>query len=152
MPQQHKSPLKFILAGALVIAVVAWLAISAAGDAKQYYVTINELQAMGNKAYSKNLRVAGNVQPGSIQRIGPGARFTLVELDKTIRVDYVGNEPPPDTFKDDAQALAIGTYGRDGVFHATQLQAKCASKYAPAKPGSAPTGNTAPLKQTASLR
>ena len=31
---------------------------------------------------------------------------------------YKGSEPPPDTFKDDAQALAIGTYGRDGVFHA----------------------------------
>ena len=43
-------------------------------------------------------------------------------------------EPPPDTFKDNAQALAIGTYGRDGVFHATQIQAKCASKYAPAQP------------------
>src|SRR6202034_689196 len=119
-------------AGAIIVAVVAWLAISAAGDAKQYYVTIAELQAMGNKAYSKNLRVAGNVQPGSIQRSGPNAHFTLVELDKTIRVDYQGSEPPPDTFKDDAQALAIGTYSRDGVFHATELQAKCASKYAPA--------------------
>jgi cytochrome c-type biogenesis protein CcmE len=30
--------------------------------------------------------------------------------------------------------LAEGTYGRDGVFHANKLQAKCASKYAP-KPG-----------------
>ena len=48
---------------------------------------------------------------------------------------YKGSEPPPDTFKDDAQALAEGTYGRDGEFHATVLQAKCASKYAPAQPG-----------------
>jgi cytochrome c-type biogenesis protein CcmE len=63
-------------------------------------------------------------------------------------VDYEGAEPPPDTFKDDAQALAIGTYGRDGTFHATQLQAKCASKYAPAKPGAAPTGNTAAIAKT----
>ena len=29
---------------------------------------------------------------------------------------------------------ADGSFGRDGVFHAKQLQAKCASKYAP-KPG-----------------
>ena len=151
MAAQHKSSLKFLVAGALVVAAVAWLAISAAGDAKQYYVTIAELQAMGNKAYSKNLRVAGNVQPGSIQRSGPNAHFTLLELGKTLRVDYIGAEPPPDTFKDDAQALAIGTFGRDGVFHATQLQAKCASKYAPAKPGAEPTGNTTALKQTASL-
>jgi cytochrome c-type biogenesis protein CcmE len=53
-------------------------------------------------------------------------------------VSYKGSEPPPDTFKDDAQALAEGSYGRDGVFHANVLQAKCASKYAPAQPGTAP--------------
>jgi len=147
---QSSSPWKFVIAGALVVAVIVWLAVSAGTQAKSYYVTIAELQQMGPKAYTRHLRVAGNVKPGSIERVGTSATFTLVELDKTIRVDYRGAEPPPDTFKDDAQALAIGTYGRDGVFHATQLQAKCASKYAPAKPGTAPTGNTAPMATTAS--
>jgi cytochrome c-type biogenesis protein CcmE len=69
-----------------------------------------------------------------------------------LPVAYQGAEPPPDTFKDNAQALAIGTYGRDGVFHATQLQAKCASKYAPApgaKPGAAPAAQTAPVAKPA---
>jgi cytochrome c-type biogenesis protein CcmE len=137
--------LKFTLAGLIVLATVGWLAVSGARDTKSYYVTITELNAMGPKAYSKNLRVAGNVLPGSIVRSGPNAEFTLLEQGHTLRVNYTGAEPPPDTFKDDAQALAIGTYGRDGTFHATQLQAKCASKYAPAKPGTAPTGNTAAL-------
>ncbi len=141
-----KSPaLKFIIAGVLIVATISWLAISGQRDTKSYYVTIGELNAMGSKAYSKNLRVAGNVQPGSINRSGPNAEFTLIEQGRTLRVDYIGAEPPPDTFKDDAQALAIGTFGRDGTFHATQLQAKCASKYAPAKPGASPTGNTAPM-------
>jgi cytochrome c-type biogenesis protein CcmE len=149
--QQPKLQPKFLVAAVIVVATIAWLAITGASKAKSYYVTIAELQAMGPKAYTRNLRVAGNVQPGSIQRSGPDAKFTLVELGKTIPVDYQGSEPPPDTFKDDAQALAVGTWGRDNVFHATQLQAKCASKYAPAKPGQNPTGNTAPLKTTASL-
>ena len=151
MAVQKSSPWKFVIAGALVVAVIAWIAFSAGEQAKSYYVTIAELQNMGNKAYSKNLRVAGNVKPGTIERAGTSATFTLVELDKTLRVQYQGAEPPPDTFKDDSQALAIGTFGRDGVFHATQLQAKCASKYAPAKPGTAPTGNTAPMANTASV-
>ncbi len=149
--QQNSSPLKFVIAGAIVVAVIVWIAFSAGEQAKSYYKTIAELQQMGNKAYTVHLRVAGNVQPGSIQRVGTSATFTLVELDKTLRVQYQGAEPPPDTFKDNAQALAIGTYGRDGVFHATQLQAKCASKYAPAKPGTAPTGNTTPMATTASV-
>ena len=58
---------------------------------------------------------------------------------------YKGSEPPPDTFKDDSQALAEGTIGRDGVFHATALQAKCASKYAPATPNGQP--GAMPAKQ-----
>ena len=149
--QQRPFQWKFVVATLIVVSTVAWLAISGARQSKSYYVTINELQAMGNKAYTRNLRVAGNVQPGSIERSGPSATFTLMELGKTLRVNYQGSEPPPDTFKDEAQALAIGTYGRDGVFHATQLQAKCASKYAPAKPGTAPTGNKVPLNTTASL-
>ena len=72
----------------------------------------------------------------------------MLEQGKLLQVTYQGSEPPPDTFKDDAQALAIGTYGRDGVFHATQIQAKCASKYAPA-PGSRPP--TAEPAKTAML-
>src|ERR1700740_2557684 len=142
MAVQQSSPWKFVIAGALVVAVIVWLAVSAGSQAKSYYVTIAELQQMGNKAYSKNLRVAGNVKPGTIERSGTSATFTLVELDKTLRVQYQGAEPPPDTFKDDSQALAIGTFGRDGVFHATQLQAKCASKYAPA-PGQSPAATQA---------
>ena len=150
-PSKQNVQLKFIIAALIVVGTVAWLAVSGARQSKSYYVTINELQAMGKVAYTRNLRVAGNVQPGSISRSGPDANFTLIELGKTLRVTYQGAEPPPDTFKDNAQALAIGTFGRDGVFHATQLQAKCASKYAPAKPGTTPTGNTTPMNATASL-
>jgi cytochrome c-type biogenesis protein CcmE len=72
---------------------------------------------------------------------------------KTIKVVYKGSEPPPDTFKDDSQALAMGTYGYDGVIHANVLQAKCASKYAPAgpnQPGAKPAQPTAsPAKSAA---
>ena len=139
------APVKIIAAAVLVLATVGWLAYTGVRDTKSYYCTISELNAMGKKAYTRNLRVAGNVQPGSIQRAGTNARFVLLEQGLTLQVNYQGSEPPPDTFKDDAQALAVGTYGRDGVFHATQLQAKCASKYAPAKPGEAPAGNTAML-------
>jgi cytochrome c-type biogenesis protein CcmE len=137
--------IKIIAAAVLILGTVGWLAYTGVRDTKSYYCTISELNAMGKKAYTRNLRVAGNVQPGSIQRSGTNARFVLLEEGHTLQVNYQGAEPPPDTFKDDAQALAVGTYGRDGVFHATQLQAKCASKYAPAQPGAAPAGNTAML-------
>jgi cytochrome c-type biogenesis protein CcmE len=128
----RKSPIKFIVAAVIVLATIAYLSFSGGRDNKSYYVTIGELHGMGNKAYVRHLRVAGNVAPGSIHRAGTNATFDLLEQGRKLSVVYQGTEPPPDTFKDDAQALAVGTYGHDGVFHATELQAKCASKYAPA--------------------
>ena len=120
-------------AAIIILCTIAYLAVSGANADKSYYVTIGELQAMGNKAYTRHLRVAGDVAPNSIERNGTNARFVLTEQGHTLKVNYQGIEPPPDTFKDGSQALAMGTFGRDGVFHATELQAKCASKYA-AKP------------------
>jgi len=135
----------------VILGVIIYLAISGVQANKSYYVTIQELQGMGNQAYTRHLRVAGNVQPGSIQHNGTNANFVLVENTRTLHVAYQGEEPPPDTFKDNSQALAIGTYGRDGVFHATQLQAKCASKYAPAAPGQSPTAVPATGTATAAV-
>jgi cytochrome c-type biogenesis protein CcmE len=137
--------LRIAAAVVIILGTIIYLSVSGANADKSYYVTIGELQAMGNKAYTRHLRVAGDVAPNSIQRIGTNAHFVLSEQGHTLQVSYQGIEPPPDTFKDGAQALAMGTYGRDGVFHATELQAKCASKYAAAKP--AP--NTASLKPPA---
>jgi cytochrome c-type biogenesis protein CcmE len=139
-----KPPIRIIVATLIVLAAVGWLAYTGVRDTKSYYVTITQLNAMGKDAYTRHLRVAGNVSPGSIQRAGMNVQFTLNEQGHTLHVNYQGSEPPPDTFKDDAQALAVGTYGRDGVFHATELQAKCASKYAPAQDGAKPA-NTATL-------
>ena len=151
---QRSQTFRIGIAVAVVLGVIAWLAVSGIQANKSYYVTITELQGMGDKAYTRHLRVAGNVEPGSIERNGTHAQFVLLEQGKRLSVQYAGVEPPPDTFKDNAQALAIGTYGRDGVFHAAELQAKCASKYAPAqKPGSAPASPAAsPSDKTASLR
>ncbi len=149
MSSQAKTYLKFGGATAVIFLLLGYLAYTGVQDSKSYYVTIKELHTMGDSAYSKRLRVAGNVQPGSIKRTGTHVEFVLVEQDQNLTVDYTGTEAPPDTFKDDSQALADGSFGRDGVFHAKQLQAKCASKYAPQQPGM--QGNPtppAPMKST----
>lgn len=142
----HYQSLRIGIAVVVILGTVAWLAFTGYSSNKSYYVTISELGTMGDKAYHSNLRVEGFVQPGSIEQVGTHVDFVLNEYEShsskaptghLLKVTYKGTEPPPDTFKDDAQALAEGTYGRDGVFHANVLQAKCASKYAPQQPGAA---------------
>ena len=131
MSSQTSKFLKFGSAMVIILIALGYLAYTGVQESKSYYVTIKELHGMGDGAYTKRLRVAGNVQPGSIKRSGTNVNFVLVETDQVLNVVYDGTEPPPDTFKDNAQALAEGTFSRDGVFHAKQIQAKCASKYAP---------------------
>lgn len=135
MSSPGKTYLKFGAATVVILLLLGYLAYTGVQDSKSYYVTIGELHKMGDGAYTKRLRVAGNVQPGSIKRVGTHVQFVLVEQNHLLSVDYTGTEAPPDTFKDDSQALADGSFGRDGVFHAKALQAKCASKYAPQQPG-----------------
>ena len=131
MSNESAKYLKFGSATVLILLTLGYLAYTGVQESKSYYVTIKELRGMGDSAYSKRLRVAGNVVPGSIKRTGTHVEFVLVEQDQRLPVVYTGTEAPPDTFKDDSQALAEGEFGRDGVFHAKTLQAKCASKYAP---------------------
>ncbi len=125
----------------IILLSLAYLAYTGVQESKSYYVTIKELNRMGDSAYTKRLRVAGNVQTGSIRRTGLKLEFVLLEEGRQLPVVYSGTDAPPDTLKDEAQALAEGEMGRDGIFHAKHLQAKCASKYAPktGTPASQPT-------------
>src|SRR6476659_6013661 len=116
MSSANRNFLKFGSAIVVILIALGYLAYTGVQESKSYYVTIKELHAMGDGAYSKRLRVAGNVQPGSIKRNGPKVEFELIENDQLLHVSYAGTEPPPDTFKDNSQALAMGRYGKDGVF------------------------------------
>lgn len=126
--------------GALVVVIVgtlAWLAAGGIGETKTYYKTVAELEGMGDGAQGKRLRIAGDVEPGSISRNGRQVSFTLVQENRKLKVVYTGSDPLPDTFRDGSQALADGRLGSDRIFEASQIQAKCASKYE-AKPGAGP--------------
>src|SRR3979490_987800 len=100
MPNEaRKSPIKFIVATVISLGTIAFLSFSGGRDNKSYYVTIGELQGMGNKAYVRHLRVAGNVAPGSIHRVGTNASFQLLEQGRTLQVSSQAPEPPPDTLQ-----------------------------------------------------
>jgi len=152
MSSQTSKYLKFGGVTLIILVSLGYLAYTGVQESKSYYVTIKELRGMGDSAYTKRLRVAGNVQPGSIKRTGTKVEFVLVENDQLLNVVYSGTEAPPDTFKDNSQALADGSFGRDGVFHAQQLQAKCASKYAPQQPGTNGAPAAEPAKSMTQVR
>lgn len=120
---------RIMIGSVIIIAALVYFGVAGFQEGKAYYKTIEELHAMGNDAMDKRIRVGGVVTPGSIQRKGTELTFQIEQDDLTLQVRYTGTGPVPDTFRDRADALCDGTYGTDGVFEATQIQAKCASKY-----------------------
>ncbi|MBI2687401.1 MAG: cytochrome c maturation protein CcmE [Acidobacteria bacterium] len=124
---------KFGLVIAIVLGTIGWLAAGGIGESASYFKSIPEVEKMTPSERAKKLRVGGVVETGSIKRSGNVVDFVIVDGSSKMKVQYAGNEPLPDTFKDGSQALIDGRLG-DGVFHASKIAAKCASKYE-AKPG-----------------
>ncbi|MDX2153966.1 MAG: cytochrome c maturation protein CcmE [Bryobacteraceae bacterium] len=137
-----KTYAKFAFLVVAIIGALLWLAVGGISESKTYYKTIDELASMGSSGYGKRVRVTGDVVPGSIKRAGKEVHFTICEKgkDSKLNVVYMGTEPLPDTFRDEAQAMADGKLDPSGVFHASSIAAKCPSKYE-----AAPTGK--PVQQ-----
>ncbi|MEO8096440.1 MAG: cytochrome c maturation protein CcmE [Acidobacteriota bacterium] len=121
--------LKFGLLAAIILGTLLWLGTGGVQQTATYYKEIKELQHLGPNAQDQRLRVGGDIMAHSIRRDGDKVHFTLIQDNLTLNVVYTGPDPLPDTFKDGSQALADGKLAADGVFHATKVQAKCASKY-----------------------
>lgn len=151
--------MKFVIGGVLILAAVVYLIASSTQANAEYFMTINEVQAQGQGAVGKSLRISGAVVGQSIQydpqtltltfQVAnvPGDNATIdaqgglaavlhaAVTDPTrarMKVVYVG--PKPDLLKDEAQAIMTGEYGADGVFHADELLLKCPTKYQDAVP------------------
>ncbi len=134
--------LKFGIGIGIILAVVAWEAISGFQQSKTYYVTVGELTSAGKSR--QRIRVGGTVAAGSIERHGSQLHFRLAQDKNSIPVVYVGTDTLPDTFVDGAQAIVDGNYTAGGDFRAEKIQAKCASKYQ-----AKPSGQTGSKQSTA---
>jgi cytochrome c-type biogenesis protein CcmE len=124
-----RKQLKFAVGSVVIVLTLSYLAYSGYQESKTYYHTVPELYAMKDNAYDKRLQVSGDVIAGSIKRDGKIVTFIIGAEPQILQVKYVGKDPLPDTLIDRATAMATGRMGRDGVFVADTMLAKCASKY-----------------------
>lgn len=110
---------------AVVAACVGYLIYSASGASAEYYLTVSELRAHPT---SGDVRVAGVVQNDVVHSDGGlHVRFTEKDSTDSVVVDYQG--PLPDIFQPGITVVAEGQMGKDGVFHARNVLAKCPSRF-----------------------
>ncbi len=130
----HTTIGKVILTGILVIAGGGFLIYSSFENA-EYYEFVDQVAAKPGEYVGKDLKLHGYVVAGSIDDHIEGDRkeqfFVLQKEGKEIRVHHTG--PKPDNLKPRSEVVAQGRLIDKGngelLFEATELMAKCPSKY-----------------------
>ncbi len=93
-----------------------------------YYYTVSEFRKLDGQK-SGGIRINGKVEDGSIvrQKSAMDVRFNVTDGKEALPVEYHG--VIPDTFVDGADVVIEGGLRPDGTFVASNLLAKCPSKY-----------------------
>ncbi len=149
------SKTSLVIAGLLIVAAVGYLIVSSTGETARYFVTIEELDAMGEGAVGRSLTVSGAVLGDSIvyDAAAPRVSFTMAHVpgdpreveqagglaavlhaavsDPGVpRIEVVYDDVRPDLLQHETQAIVRGWLGEDGRFYADEVLLKCPSRYA----------------------
>lgn len=153
---------KFLFAGLLIVAAVAYLIVSNTGSTAHYFLTVEELQTMGTEAVGRNITISGAVLGDTIlyDPFSPRVTFTIVQVPgdpkeveragglaavlhaavndpNAPRLEVVYDDVKPDLLQHEAQAIIRGRLGEDGRFHADEVLLKCPTRYEEEIPGQA---------------
>ena len=122
---------KFLIGGIIIFVAVGYLVYMGFAGAATYYYTVSEFMQQGNSIYGENVRVNGQVAPGSVQQEATERtlRFTIIEGEESLPVFYQG--VVPDTFKVGGSVVVEGHLNSSGIFQAHTLMPKCPSRYVP---------------------
>ncbi len=122
---------RVVIAALVVVAAIGYLIYTGFQSTSVYYLTVSELKTRGPSPFGSSfgdVRVAGIVEDGSVQRSAsdPTVRFVMKDDGGSLPVVYKGMIP--DIFGPGIQVVVEGRY-QNGTFQATNLLAKCPSKY-----------------------
>lgn len=145
---------KGVAAGLLIVAAVAYLIVTNTGATATFFLTIDELAAMGADAHGRRLTVAGAVlgdtitedpalprvcfvmaqvpgDPRAVQRAGGLAAVleAAVRNADARRLTVVYDNVRPELLRHGAQAIVRGVLTEEGVFHADEVLLKCPTRY-----------------------
>jgi cytochrome c-type biogenesis protein CcmE len=98
---------------------------------------VDEVMVNPAEWQGKALQLHGYAKGVSRKPDSLDSRFDIESNGKIIRAYYSG--VTPDTFKEDSEVVVKGRLADDNTFQATEIIAKCPSKY---EPGAAATSGT----------
>lgn len=127
-----KPGLKFALFAVLIVGAVGYLMASGLKQTGQYFLTPTELSqklAADPTFYDVGMRVGARVVPGSVTKDVAHQTLSFRVTDGSASYPVVYRGIAPDTFNDSVEVVVEGRIQKDGVIHATDVLAKCGSRY-----------------------
>jgi cytochrome c-type biogenesis protein CcmE len=99
------------------------------GENVVFFLTPQELLDRGTNAYDVDVRLGGQVQPGSVKWDAEklDLRFVVTDGQQAVPVHSTG--APPQMFRDGMGVIVEGRFRRDGVFESTNLMVKHSNEY-----------------------
>src|SRR3977135_2453194 len=133
MKPRHK---RFVLLGLGLIAlgVASMLVLNAFQSNLVFFFTPTQV-ANGDVPKGRGFRIGGVVEDGGLKREGDGLTVHFVMTDMAKRVPVTFKGILPDLFKEGKGAVAQGQLGADGIFLASEGQAKQDENYQPPRGG-----------------
>lgn len=131
-----KAGTRFAIGATIIVGAVALMIAEGVRQTGTYFMTPTQLleRTTADPAFHDvGLKVSAKVVPGSIRRDDQRRRvdFRISDGARSFPVTYTWTSPLPDTFTDanDIDVVVQGKLATDGVFHATDVIAKCGSRY-----------------------
>jgi cytochrome c-type biogenesis protein CcmE len=152
---QKSSRIPFIVGGIPILAAIVFLIMSSTLSGARFFITVDEL--MTDAIYvDQSVRVSGVVLgdtivydaqtltieftvahvPNEFDDLGSALHLAANNPQATRMQVRVENQVKPDLLRHEAQAIMTGTLGADGVFHATELNLKCPTRFIEGMPDS----------------
>ena len=123
---------KFALGAVLIVGSVGYLMATGIKETGQYFLTPSELSrkiSADPTFYDVGMKVGARVVPGTVER-DVGAQMLRFRItDGSVEYPVAFRGIPPDTFTDSVEVVVEGRLQRDGVIHASDVLAKCGSRY-----------------------
>lgn len=147
---------KFLLGGLLILGAVAYLVVSGTLSGARFFISVNEV--ISNPEYvGQTVRITGAVLGDTITYDADTLtiEFTIVNVqepysDLALALNQAVNNPDasrlhirvenqvmPELLQHEAQAILTGRLDENGVFHATELNLKCPSRFTEGGPSQA---------------
>lgn len=124
--------LRFVVGGLVIVSAIGYLMYTGIRETSAYYLTIQEFLPKKETFEGSALRVAGRVQPGSVDYDAKTLRLTFrlghfeAGGGASVPVSFTGIKP--DMFADGRDVIVEGKYAA-GAFAADKVLTSCPSKY-----------------------